>query len=149
MFNRHDKRLHPMVAWLRRCLVALVATAGSAGAGPAPWPEAPFSYFANNVDLESVLREFATSFSLGLAIQPGVNGTVNGRFTARNPTEFVSRLGGVYGFTWFTHAGTLHVSKASEVVTRSIPMAGGPLPEGATGQATGARGPNTASQFAA
>lgn len=113
-------------AWLRHAALSLVLAAATAGgpaaAGPAPWPDAPYSYFANNVPLETVLAEFASSFTLTLSMQPGVTGQVNGRFTTRNPSEFIARLGGVYGFSWFTHAGTLHVSKASDIVTRSIPM---------------------------
>ncbi|MFD0669027.1 type III secretion system outer membrane ring subunit SctC [Ramlibacter sp. MAHUQ-53] len=112
------RRARVIVAWMAAC-------AGAAHAGPVPWPDAPYSYFANNVSLESVLGEFASGFSLSLSLQPGVAGTVNGRFTTRNPTEFISRLGGVYGFSWFTHAGTLHVSRASDAVTRSLPVPSG------------------------
>lgn len=105
-------------------LSTAVFTAAALGA-PAPWPDSPYSHFANNTPLETVLAEFASGFSLSLAMQPGLGGaSVNGRFTTRNPTEFISRLGGVYGFTWFTHAGTLHVSRASDMVTRSLPVPG-------------------------
>lgn len=114
--------------WLRAGALAACLCAGQgAGAGPVPWPDAPYSYFANNTRLEAVLAEFASSFSLSLALQPGVSGTVNGRFTAKNPTEFIARLGGVYGFAWYTHAGTLHVSRASDTVTRSLTVPGGSL----------------------
>jgi type III secretion protein C len=72
--------------------------------------------------LETVLAEFAASFNLSLSVQPGVTGTVSGRFTSATPTEFLSRLGGVYGFTWYTHAGVLHVSRVGDTVIRSIPV---------------------------
>lgn len=107
---------------LRKGLLALLAACGPAFGGLPPWPDAPYSYFADNTPLEKVLGEFAAGFSLTLAMQPGVGGMVNGRFTTPNPTDFISRLGGVYGFSWFTHAGTLHVGKASDIVTRSIPL---------------------------
>ncbi|MCH4590635.1 hypothetical protein, partial [Achromobacter xylosoxidans] len=42
-----------------------------------------------------------------LQIGPNVTGTVNGKFNANTPTEFMDRLGGVYGFNWFVYAGTL------------------------------------------
>lgn len=96
--------------------------AAPAQAGPVPWPDAPFSYFTEGTPLQSVLAEFAGSFSLALALQPGLSGTVSGRFTAKNPTEFISRMGGVYGFQWYTHAGTLHVSRASETQMRTLPL---------------------------
>ena len=121
----------PAMSPLRTCLsgtlLALCLAMGPVAAGPTPWPDGPYSYFAENVPLEKVLQEFASSFSLTLVLEPGVTGMVNGRFTTREPTEFISRLGGVYGFTWYTHAGSLHASKASDVITRSITMPGGAL----------------------
>lgn len=114
-----------LLARVRATLLATCLSTGAAIAGPVPWPEAPFSHYAENASLTSVLAEFAAGFSLSLSVQPGLEGTVNGRFSARNPTEFISRLSGVYGFTWFTHAGTLYVSKANETITRSLSIPGG------------------------
>jgi type III secretion protein C len=94
-------------------------------AGPVPWTDAPYSYFAKNAKLETVLAEFAGSFSLSLNMAPSLSGLVNGRFTTQNPTEFITKLAGVYGFVWYTHAGTLHVSKSSDTLTRSLPAPGG------------------------
>jgi len=95
-------------------------------AGEVPWPaDAPYSYFANAARLETVLADFATGFSLSLSIQPDVSGTVNGRFATKSPTEFVAKLASVYGFVWYTHAGTLFVSRASDVVTKGIAAPGG------------------------
>ncbi|HZY20523.1 MAG TPA: type III secretion system outer membrane ring subunit SctC [Ramlibacter sp.] len=111
--------------WLRSALLSACLAAGAATAAPAPWPDAPFTYYAQGEPLAKVLADFASGFSLSLSVQPGLGGTVNGRFTSRNPTEFITRLGGVYGFTWYTHAGTLHVSKANDIVTRSLPVPGG------------------------
>lgn len=96
-------------------------------AGPVPWPDAPYSYFANNASLDTVLGEFAGGFSLSLSLGPGVAGTVNGKFTSKNATEFITRLGGVYGFTWYVHAGTLFVSRASDLTTRAISTSSGSI----------------------
>jgi len=111
-----------LVAALRRAVLLLAAACAPAFSGLPPWPDAPYSYFADNSPLDRVLGDFASGFSLTLVMQPGLQGTVNGRFTTSNPTDFISRLGGVYGFSWFTHAGTLYVGKASDVVTRSIAL---------------------------
>ena len=113
-----------LMSFLRGLAAGLMlqAVAVPAGAGPVPWPDAPFSYFTEGTPLQSVLGEFASSFSLALSLQPGLTGTVSGRFTAKNPTEFISRLGGVYGFQWYTHAGTLHVSRASDSQMRTVPL---------------------------
>ncbi|MEY2617674.1 MAG: hypothetical protein RL522_676 [Pseudomonadota bacterium] len=107
-----------------RALVACGLLTTCAGAWPAspPWPESPYSYFAEGATLETVLREFAAGFSLGLVVEPGVQGTVHGRFNSASPTEFISRLGGVYGFAWYTQAGILYVSPAREAVMRTLPM---------------------------
>ncbi len=105
---------------------AALACTNAAFAGEPPWPaEAPYSYFANAAKLETVLADFATGFSLSLAIEPAVVGTVNGRFATKSPTEFVAKLASVYGFVWYTHAGTLFVSRASDVVTKGISAPGG------------------------
>lgn len=116
------KLIQRALALMRAALLVVAGGVGPAFAGLPPWPDAPYSYFAENVPLERVLGDFAAGFSLTLSMQPGVGGAVNGRFTTRNPSEFIGRLGGVYGFTWFTHAGTLYVTKASDVMTRSIPL---------------------------
>lgn len=113
------------LALLTALLLAFGAPNRNAWAGPVPWTDAPYSYFAKNAKLETVLAEFAGSFSLSLNIAPSVSGLVNGRFTTQNPTEFITKLAGVYGFVWYTHAGTLHISKSSDTLTRSLPAPGG------------------------
>lgn len=105
------------------CALALGATAPS-HAGPPPWADAPYSYYADNAPIADVLRNFASSFSLSLELSPLVEGKVNGRLNSQNPTEFMDRMASVYGLTWFTHAGTLFVSRTTEMTTRSITAGG-------------------------
>ncbi len=104
------------------CALAL-CLAGTAQAAP-NWPAAPYSYYAQEESLQDVLRQFAGGFSLALQLAPGVSGTVNGKFNTATPSEFMDRLGGVYGFNWFVHAGTLFVSPASAMVTKSVSALG-------------------------
>jgi type III secretion protein C len=103
--------------------LALAFSTRGARAGPPPWPDAPYTYYADGKPLESVLREFASGFSLSTDLPGGLTQLVNGRFNLRNPTEFIDRLTGTYGLTWFTHAGTLFVSRSHEILVRSIPTA--------------------------
>lgn len=124
--------LRPSVrAWPRRALHALAcagvlaASWSTARAAPAPWTNAPYSYYAENASMAQVLGDFASSFSLSLQLSPQVTGKVQGKFNSASPTEFIDRLAGVYGLTWFTHAGTLHVGRTTEVTTRSISAGGG------------------------
>lgn len=106
------------------CALAFAA-APQAHASPPPWTNDPFNYYADKgAPLPNVLREFAGSFSLALDISPQVTGRVTGRFQASSPTEFLNQLGGVYGFQWFTHAGTLFVSRGSEMTSASISASG-------------------------
>lgn len=110
--------------WLRHALACMVLGVSASAAGAPPWPASTYSHFAEGARLETVLAEFAAGFNLSLSLQPGVTGTVNGRFTTATPTEFLSRLGGVYGFVWYAYAGVLHVSKSNDMVTRSLPIPG-------------------------
>lgn len=114
---------------LRKCLAACVLWACSIGAfaGPVPWTDAPYSYYARDVSLTQALIEFAAGFSLSLQVSPGIGAKVNGRFNNRNPSEFLDQLCSTYGLVWFTHGGTLYISKAAENLTRSLPASAGNL----------------------
>ncbi|MFC4275311.1 type III secretion system outer membrane ring subunit SctC [Achromobacter aloeverae] len=104
----------------RLILAALLAgVSWQAAAGPR-WPQVPYTYFADQQTLQEVLQHFASGFSLSLRLGTGVGGIVSGKFNTNTPTDFLDRLGGVYGFNWFVYAGTLYVSDASEVQTRTI-----------------------------
>jgi len=92
---------------------------GASTAAP-NWPNAPYSYYAKHEDVRTLLREFASGFSLALQLGPNVQGEVNGKFNTNSPTEFLNRLGGVYGLNWFVYAGTLFVSRSSDMKTQAI-----------------------------
>ncbi len=89
-------------------------------AGPPPWSNAPFSYYADNKPLRVVLQEFATSFNLSADLPAEMNDSVSGRFNVNNPNEFIDRLAGTFGFNWFTYSGTLYVAHNKDTVVRSI-----------------------------
>jgi type III secretion protein C len=107
-------------------ILATALSLGLAGASQAApnWPNVPYSYYAREENLQTLLREFASGFSLSLQLGPNVTGTVNGKFNANTPTEFMDRLGGVYGFNWFVYAGTLFVSRTNDMKTRSVSAMG-------------------------
>lgn len=112
---------------VRRGMACLLLGMAGVCAAASPWPDAEYSYYADGADLREVLTDFASSFSLALEMDADVQGQVHGRFTASSPTQFLSRLGGVYGFAWHSHAGTLFISKASNNTMRAIL-----LPDGAS-----------------
>lgn len=111
-----------LARWTGVCVVsaALLAATPVWARTKVPWPEAPYSHYVEDQDLADVLRQFASGFSLALQLGPGVSGKVNGRFNTKTPTEFIDRLSGVYGLNWFAHAGTLYVSRASDVRTVNV-----------------------------
>lgn len=111
---------------LRQALVAAALTlcAVQAGADTPPWPAVHYTYFADNKPLSAVLNDFASSFSLSIYMPRSLDARVNGRFDEATPTAFLDRITGVYGLQWFTHAGTLYVSRTSDATVRMIPMAG-------------------------
>jgi len=92
-------------------------------AGPLPWPTSQFSYPADGKPLHQVLSEFAAGFSLSLDMPTGLDAPVHGRLSGLSATEFIERLAGIYGFNWFTHAGTLHISGNKDMVVRTLPSA--------------------------
>jgi type III secretion protein C len=121
-YTRLDRRLRR--AGL--CAAASMLFAHCADAAPS-WPVSPYTYYAENESLSSVLQRFAGNFSLSLRIGKGADALVNGRFNTASPTEFMDRLAGVYGFNWFVYAGTLFVSRVSEMETRTVSSNGGSI----------------------
>ncbi|MFY1986407.1 type III secretion system outer membrane ring subunit SctC [Achromobacter xylosoxidans] len=111
--------------WIAAGACALFPAA-SAWCAPS-WPNAAYSYYAKGESVQDVLRDFAGGFSLALQMTPGLQGTVSGKFNASNPTDFMDKLGGVYGFHWFVYAGTLFVSRASDMATRTVSAMGGSI----------------------
>ncbi len=110
------------------CVVASTLAGGlapRAWAGPPPWPDAPYTHFAQNEPMGALLGEFASNFGLTLSLQADGGSSVSGRFSARSPSEFLTRLGSIYGFVWYTHGGVLHVSRSSELVNRALPLPAG------------------------
>ena len=101
-------------------LTTLVALPPLSHAGPPPWSNAPFSYYADKKPLRKVLQEFATSFNLSADLPNEMNDSVSGRFNVNNPNEFIDRLAGTFGFSWFTYSGTLYVAHNKDTVVRSI-----------------------------
>lgn len=111
------------------CVVSgpTAATAQVLTNGSLPWPQAPYSQFVKNKTLDRVLRDFAASFSLGIALPSGLESPVSGRFSTATPTEFLNRLGRQYGLTWYVHGGVLHVARVRDSVVKAlaVPTVGG------------------------
>ena len=119
------KRAWPLIP-LRWAVVAAAAAwvaSAPALAGPPPWPTSQFTYHADGKPLHQVLSEFAAGFSLSLDMPTGLDAPVSGRLSSLSATAFIERLAGIYGFNWFTHAGTLYISGNKDMVVRTLPSA--------------------------
>ena len=60
--RRRSARAKVASALALACALALGPSPGHAG--PPPWADAPYSYYADNAPIANVLRDFASSFSL-------------------------------------------------------------------------------------
>ncbi|MDB5840439.1 MAG: Type secretion outerrane pore forming protein YscC [Herminiimonas sp.] len=105
------------------CLILAAAMALPAWPATPPWPDASFTYLADNQKLTEVLTRFATSFGLEIQLTDAVRASdvgVTGKITTVNPGEFMNQIGAAYGLTWFTQNGMLYVSKSNERSTQAI-----------------------------
>lgn len=115
----------PLSIRLRQAALATLLACCNASWGAAhPWTDDTYTYYANRQPLQRVLSDFASSFSLSLQLSPQVQGHVSGKFNTATPAAFLDQIASVHGLQWFTHAGTLYVSRTSEMQTQTV-MAGG------------------------
>ncbi len=119
--TRKSPSFRPLVKASLLAALTMVTLTTAVYAGPPPWPNAPFTYYAEKKPLGTVLKEFASAYNLRLQSQVAMRDSVSGRFNFDNPTEFLNRLSGTFGFTWFTHSGVLHIADNQDAVTKSIP----------------------------
>jgi type III secretion protein C len=114
-------RIAALVGLLWACRVDVAS-----GAAP-PWPEAPYTYYAENRPLLRVLADFGQQF--GLSVKPSEQAarqvaTVNGKITALGPSDFLNKLCAGNGLVWFYHGGALHISTVAESRMRSVKIGG-------------------------
>ena len=112
---------------LAAMLALLAGSTGSAWAAPPPWPEVSFTYIANREPLQKVLAGFGQTFGLRVQLSATAqlhDAVVDGTMTLRSPSEFLDHLSAAHGLAWFYHSGTLHVSRSSESVTRTLALTG-------------------------
>jgi len=103
---------------LRLCAGILVlACVSSVSRAAEPWPAVNFKYFARQSTLVHVLSDFSSTFGVGLAFDPSLQGAVTGDYNAPNPSDFLNTLASSYGFNWYCQAGVLHISPSTEWVT--------------------------------
>ena len=67
----------------------------------------PFSRYANQDPLQSVLLDFAQTQGYRAVVAPGVEGVISGRFDAVPPGTFLDGIRAAFGVSWYTLGSTL------------------------------------------
>jgi type III secretion protein C len=114
--SRCKQRLAAIAAITLCCFSANIAAAEIA------WPaNARFKYVAQKKDLRELLREFAGSQGITVAVADGVDGAVSGRFDLK-PQAMLELLAASHGFLWFYDGAVLHITPSSDVRTQVIDL---------------------------
>jgi type II secretory pathway component GspD/PulD (secretin) len=100
-------------------MIALAGFAAPANAAPA-WFNSPYNYVVLDQDVRVALTEFGRNLGLPVVLSDAVNGRVRGRIEARTAGDFMERLAGANGLTWYFDGSVLHVSADKEFVTRVL-----------------------------
>ncbi|WP_188825698.1 type III secretion protein [Brucella endophytica] len=84
------------------------------------WFAEPYNYVVLDQELRTALTEFGRNLGLPVVLSDAVNGRVRGRIEAKTAGEFLERLAGANGLTWYFDGSVLHVSADKEFMTRVI-----------------------------
>ena len=80
----------------------------------------PFTYYADQQDLPTVLMHFARSQGLGAAMSAGVSGKISGRFSDVPPDTFLKGMHAAFGVAWYRIGSTIHFFNDAETTRAFI-----------------------------
>lgn len=86
----------------------------SSTAVPIQWRSQRIDYVAVNKPVQEVLKDFAGTQGMAVAISPDIEGTVQGEFHLA-PRQFLDILALTYGFVWYYNGAVLHIASAKGV----------------------------------
>lgn len=89
------------------------------GAG-VPWKQKKTFQFGKDIEVQELLKSFASLQGINLKVSEGVSGTVNGSFEDISPEEFLNRIAEAYNLSWFYDGNILWVNAAGESVTELL-----------------------------
>jgi type III secretion protein C len=84
------------------------------------WFEEAYAYVVLDQDVRTTLTEFGRNLGIPVVLSDAVKGRVRGRIEATNAGEFLERLSGANGLTWYSDGAVLHVSADTEFATRVL-----------------------------
>ncbi|HTH60925.1 MAG TPA: type III secretion system outer membrane ring subunit SctC [Paraburkholderia sp.] len=86
------------------------------------WREQTMHYVARDTPLPEVLRDVASAGGLKVKISSGMREPVNGDFD-EPPKRVFARLVEAYGLAWYFDGQVIHVSRASDIRSRTVAFA--------------------------
>ncbi|WP_445261942.1 type III secretion system outer membrane ring subunit SctC [Pseudomonas sp. EA_65y_Pfl2_P74] len=95
---------------------------------PQDWGQSAYAYEATQTSLDTVLRDFANAFGVGLSVT-GVSGMLDVKLRASNAVEFLDRLALEHQFQWFVYNGKLYVSPQSAQVAQRLEVSADAAPD--------------------
>jgi len=103
------------------CLFSLYVFSGAASSAPLKLPDGEYPYRVVDQEVTVVLREFGQNLGLRVKLSPKVSGQVKGGVPQSSASEFLNTICRMYGLDWYYDGSTLHISSATEEVTRFLP----------------------------
>jgi type III secretion protein C len=97
-------------------------------ASPVPWKEDSYTYYAQHTTLGKALSDFARTFGIQIKGAEGLNEKLDGRFATTSPTDYLQRLAGLYGLSWYYYNGTLYINRSTANITKPIVVGADSLP---------------------
>ncbi len=74
----------------------------------------PFSYYAEQQDIDTVLMHFAKSQNFTAIISPQIEGKISGRFSGINPNDFLNSMHSAFQVNYYHIDNTLYFYHTSE-----------------------------------
>ncbi|WP_085583700.1 MULTISPECIES: type III secretion system outer membrane ring subunit SctC [unclassified Pseudomonas] len=106
----------------------LAASCPALAVVPDDWRQSAYAYEASRTPLETVLKDFANAYGVGLSLS-GVSGTVDAKLRAATAEEFLDRLALEHQFQWFVYNGKLYVSPQSAQVSQRLEVSADAAPD--------------------
>jgi type III secretion protein C len=116
-------RRHRAAVGVRCVVVVGIVLHASLGHGVKPvWRPEAMHYFARDTPLPEVLREVVSAGGLQVQVAAAVKDPVNGAFNEAPERVFASLIE-AYGLAWYFDGHVVHVSRASDIRSRTIAFA--------------------------
>lgn len=85
-----------------------------------PWKNQEFYYFAQDEELQDLIRNFCLSQGVNVVIDPMVEGQVSGLFEDIAPDDFLNQLSKAYGLIWFYDGNVLYVEPFNRIISHIV-----------------------------